>query len=76
MDQQLKVLQKILMLILDSITLDLIYDGTTWEVFTSNGPQGVQGIQGTQGITGAQGIQGIQGINSKGLAIIAWLSPA
>jgi hypothetical protein len=58
------------------ITLELIYDGTTWEVFTSNGPQGVQGIQGTQGITGAQGIQGIQGINSKGLAIIAWLSPA
>ena len=54
----------------------MIYDGTTWEVFTSNGPQGVQGIQGTQGITGAQGIQGIQGINSKGLAIIAWLSPA
>ena len=57
------------------VYLDLIYDGTTWEVFATTGPQGTQGIQGRQGTTGTQGTQGIQGGNARGLAILAYLSP-
>ena len=56
--------------------LDLIYDGSTWEVFSSVGPRGFQGTQGTQGTNGTQGTQGVQGANERALAIIAWLSPA
>jgi len=37
------------------ITVELIYDGTTWEVTATLGQQGVQGATGTQGTTGPQG---------------------
>ncbi len=43
------------------ITVDFIYDGTTWEVYANVGPSGAQGITGTQGIQGITGIQGPQG---------------
>ena len=60
------------------VSIELIYDGSTWEVFTSAGPQGTAGstgAQGTQGTQGTTGTQGIQGKNSVGLAILAYLSP-
>ena len=57
------------------VSIELIYDGSTWEVFTSAGPQGTAGAQGIQGIQGIQGTQGVQGKNSTGLAILAYLSP-
>jgi len=34
------------------IQVDLIYDGTTWEIYANVGQQGVQGPQGAQGATG------------------------
>jgi len=40
------------------------------------GPQGLQGLQGNiANFQGTQGLQGVEGANSKGLAILAWLSP-
>ena len=53
------------------ITVDFIYNGNTWQVYSNLGKQGIQGVQGItggigpigiQGFTGQQGIQGIQGI--------------
>lgn len=60
-----------------NVSVNFVYDGTTWEVYTvvgvqgttgaqgATGPQGIQGTtgpQGVQGVTGSQGLQGIQGI--------------
>ena len=41
----------------------------------AQGAQGAVGAQGDVGAQGAAGAQGIQGTNSKGLAILAYLSP-
>jgi len=40
----------------------LIYDESTWQVFSQVGSQGVQGSQGSQGVQGAVGAQGSQGV--------------
>lgn len=53
------------------ITVEFIYDGSTWQVTATIGPegaqgvQGVQGPQGTQGLQGRQGLQGVQGIQGR-----------
>ena len=66
-----------------NIRVDFVYNGSTWQVYTTvgqigftgsqgvQGTQGIQGIQGRQGIQGTQGIQGIQGITGPGNIITA-----
>lgn len=62
-------------LILDvkDVRVDLVYTGTTWQVFANIGPpglqgtQGIQGIQGRQGISGSQGLQGLTGAGTQGV---------
>jgi hypothetical protein len=41
------------------IVVEFVYDGSTWEVYSYSGPQGIQGVQGIQGIQGVQGPFGI-----------------
>ena len=41
-----------------SLIVTLIYDGTTWEVFTSIGTQGASGATGVQGASGLTGSTG------------------
>jgi len=56
-----------LVLDITSVLVNLVYDGTTWQVFASlsapgaTGFQGATGVQGIQGASGATGIQGVQG---------------
>ncbi|NDG19839.1 MAG: hypothetical protein EB117_16465, partial [Betaproteobacteria bacterium] len=52
------------------VTVELIYDGSTWEVTATlgaQGPQGAQGVQGAQGsgVQGAAGSQGNQGVQGS-----------
>jgi len=44
-----------------TVIVTFLYDGVTWQVFSSMGPKGPQGPQGPQGATGPQGPQGPQG---------------
>jgi len=44
-----------------ALIVTFLYDGNTWQVFSSVGPKGPQGPQGPQGATGPQGPQGPQG---------------
>jgi len=43
-----------------------LYDGSTWQMFSSVGPKGPQGPQGPQGATGPQGPQGPSSTMSDG----------
>jgi len=47
---------------LTAVTVEFIYDGSTWQLTATLGPQGTQGIQGVQGTQGIQGVQGLQGL--------------
>jgi collagen type VII alpha len=44
-----------------SLIVTLLYDGTTWEVFSSVGSQGATGYTGATGPVGATGTQGVDG---------------
>ena len=50
-----------LVLDVNYVKVDLVYDGTTWQVFANVGPQGASGINGTTGPTGSTGATGITG---------------
>jgi Collagen triple helix repeat (20 copies) len=53
---------------LKNITVEFIYDGSTWEITATTGAKGAQGTQGTLGLQGDQGDQGVQGvIGSQGI---------
>jgi hypothetical protein len=43
-------------------TYEFIYDGITWQLTATSGPQGAPGIQGAAGYIGEDGAQGIQGL--------------
>jgi hypothetical protein len=62
-------------LILDirGVIVTFVYDSTTWQVYTSAGPQGFQGLQGLSN-QGVQGVQGGAATSSRGLAIFALIS--
>jgi len=49
-----------------TVIVTFLYDGVTWQVFSSMGPKGPQGPQGPQGATGPQGPQGPQGTGPQG----------
>lgn len=57
-------------LILDvrDVRIDLVYNGTTWQVYANIGPPGAQGTTGagTQGAQGIQGLLGLQGLTGAG----------
>ena len=57
-------------LVLDvrGLLVQLIYDGTTWQVASNIGPQGIQGVQGNTGSQGATGATGATG-SFSGLAM-------
>jgi len=44
-----------------AIRLDLIYDGTTWEVYASTGQSGASGYSGYSGYSGRSGYSGYSG---------------
>jgi hypothetical protein len=54
-------------LILDvrDVRIDLVYNGTTWQVYANIGPPGAQGTTGA-GTQGAQGVQGLTGAGTQG----------
>ena len=45
-------------------TVEFVYDGTTWQVYSGIGPSGAQGLQGSSGLQGLQGLQGPSGAGS------------
>ena len=47
---------------ISGISVQLIYNGSTWDVYAQVGTSATQGTQGIQGTQGTQGIQGITGI--------------
>ena len=51
-------------LILDvsNVSVDLVYDGSTWQAFTNIGPIGATGEKGDEGADGASGATGTQGV--------------
>ena len=51
-----------LVLDIGAISVSIVYDGTTWQVYTSIGSQGATGIVGATGTRGATGISGTTGI--------------
>jgi hypothetical protein len=57
-------------LVLDvrGLMVQLIFDGTTWQVMSNIGPQGIQGVQGNIGPQGATGATGANG-SFSGLAM-------
>jgi hypothetical protein len=48
------------------ITVELVYDGTTWQVTATLGKQGAQGTTGTTGTQGPTGTQGTTGTSIQG----------
>jgi hypothetical protein len=46
--------------------VDLVYDGTTWQVFSNVGQKGFTGSQGIIGFTGSQGVIGFTGSQGEG----------
>ncbi len=64
-----------LVLDVSHVSVDLVYDGSTWQVFTNIGPpgatgvsvQGASGATGVNGATGATGVQGASGVGASGV---------
>jgi hypothetical protein len=54
-----------------NIFITLIYDGTTWKVFTTAGTEGATGATGSQGVQGASGSIGATGAGLTGATGLA-----
>jgi collagen type VII alpha len=61
-----------LILDVNNVRVDLVYDGTTWQAFTNLGPQGASGATGSQGIQGASGSTGLTGATGAGIINAYW----
>lgn len=54
-------LESELVIDIDNVALEIIYSGTTWQVYVNVGPNGETGPQGEIGFTGSQGDIGFTG---------------